>query len=88
MKKILNSVKFYFILNHTYLKDLDFHANEFEFILQLVENWKIFEMRKRVRKIPWRRKWQPTSVFLSGKSHGQGSLVGYSPWGHKRVGHD
>ena len=34
-----------------------------------------------VRKIPWRRKWQPTPVFLSGKSHGQRSLVGYSPWG-------
>jgi len=33
-----------------------------------------------VRKIPWRRKWQPTSVFLPGKSHGQRSLVGYSPW--------
>ena len=28
-----------------------------------------------------RRKWQPTPVFLSGKSHGQRSLVGYSPWG-------
>ena len=34
-----------------------------------------------VRKIPWRRKWQPTSVFLPGKLHGQKSLVGYSPWG-------
>ena len=33
-----------------------------------------------VRKIPWRRKWQPTPVFLPGKSHGQRSLVGYSPW--------
>ena len=32
-----------------------------------------------VRKIPWRRKWQPTSVFLPGKPHGQRSLVGYSP---------
>ena len=32
---------------------------------------------------PWRRKWQPTPVFLPGESHGQGSLVGYSPWGHK-----
>ena len=32
-----------------------------------------------VRKIPWRRKWQPTPVFLPGKSHGQRSLVGYSP---------
>ena len=36
-----------------------------------------------VRKIPWRRKWQPTPVFLPGKSHGQRSLTGYSPWGHK-----
>ena len=36
-----------------------------------------------VRKIPWRKEWQPTSVFLSGNSHGWRSLVGYSPWGHK-----
>ena len=36
-----------------------------------------------VGKIRWRRKWQPTPVFLPGKSHGQRSLVGYSPWGHK-----
>ena len=40
-----------------------------------------------VRKIPWRRKGQPTLVFLPGKSHGQISLVDYSLWGHKRVGH-
>ena len=33
-----------------------------------------------VRKIPWRRKWQSTAVFLPGKSHGQRSLEGYSPW--------
>ena len=36
-----------------------------------------------VGKIPWRRKWQSTPVLLPGKSHGQRSLVGYSPWGHK-----
>ena len=36
-----------------------------------------------VRKIPWRRKWQPTPVFLPGKSHRQRSLAGYSPWGPK-----
>ena len=36
-----------------------------------------------VRKIPWRRKWQPTPAFLPEKSHGQRSLVGYSPWGCK-----
>ena len=31
----------------------------------------------------WRWKWQSTPVFLPGKSHGQRSLVGYSPWGRK-----
>ena len=36
-----------------------------------------------VRKVPWKRKWQPILVFLSGKFHGQKSLVGYSPRGHK-----
>ena len=36
-----------------------------------------------VGKIPWRRKWQPTPVFLPGESHGQRSLVGYSPRGHR-----
>ena len=36
-----------------------------------------------VRKIPWGRKWQPTPVFLPGKSHEQKKLVGYSPWGWK-----
>ena len=36
-----------------------------------------------VRKILWRRKWQPTPVLLPGKSQGRRSLVGYSPWGHK-----
>ena len=33
------------------------------------------------RKIPWRRKWQPTLVFLPGEFQGRRSLVGYSPWG-------
>ena len=32
---------------------------------------------------PWRRKWQPTPAFSPGESHGQRSLAGYSPWGHK-----
>ena len=36
-----------------------------------------------VGKIPWRRKWQSTPGLLPGKSHGQRSLVGYSPWGLK-----
>ena len=36
-----------------------------------------------VWKIPWSRKKQLTPVFLPGKFHGQRSLEGYSPWGHK-----
>ena len=36
-----------------------------------------------VGKIPWRRPWQPTPVFLPGESHGQRSLAGYSPWSHR-----
>ena len=36
-----------------------------------------------IGKIPWRRKLQPTPVFLSGEAHGQRSLAGYHPWGHK-----
>ena len=36
-----------------------------------------------VGKLPWRRKWLPTPVFLPGESHGQRSLVGYSAWGYK-----
>ena len=39
----------------------------------------------QARKILWIRKWQPTPVFLPGRSYG---LMSYRPWGHKRVGHD
>ena len=41
-----------------------------------------------VGKISWRRKWQSAPVSLPGKSCGQRSLAGNSPWGHKRVKHD
>ena len=50
-----------------------------------------FKRRKRygfdpwVLKILWRRKWQPTPVFLSGKLHRQRSMVGYSPQGYKEL---
>ena len=41
-----------------------------------------------VGKIPWRRIWQPTPVFLPGEFHGQRSLAGYGPWGCKSTGRD
>ena len=34
-------------------------------------------------RFPWRRKWQPTPVFLRGESRGESSLEGYRPWGRK-----
>ena len=37
-----------------------------------------------IGKIPWRRKWLSTPVFLTGESHGQRSLAGYSPWGCRK----
>ena len=43
----------------------------------------------RVQSLGWEdpleKRWQPTSVFLPGKSHGWRSLTGYSPWGHKEL---
>ena len=50
--------------------------------LPIQESWRA-TFSPWVGKIPWRRKWQPTPVFLPGKFHGQRSLAGYSPWGHK-----
>ena len=50
--------------------------------------WKRRRFNPWVGKISWRRESQPTPVFLPGKSHGQKSLVGYRPWGHKRVGYN
>ena len=37
----------------------------------------------KLREIVWRRKWQPTPVFLTGEFHGKKSLAGYSAWGRK-----
>jgi len=41
--------------------------------------------RQTLKKLVWRRKWQSTPGLLPGKSHGQRSLVGYSPWGCKEL---
>ena len=41
-----------------------------------------------IGRISWRRKWPPTLIFSPGKSYGQRNLMGYSPWGCKRVRHD
>ena len=48
------------------------------------ERCKKHEFNPWIRKMPRRRKWEPTPVFLPGKFHGQRSLVGYSPWVGKK----
>ena len=45
------------------------------------ETW----VQSQVSKIPWKRLWQPTPLFLPGKFHGERSLAGYSPWGRKEL---
>ena len=70
--------------SRTQLKQFHFHQ------ASLVAQWvKSLSARKKtqgqswVSKILWRRKWQPTPIFLPGEFHGQRSIVGYSPWDHK-----
>ena len=53
-----------------------------ESVMQRTQETRVWS---RVGKIPWRRKWQPTSVFLPEKSQGQRSLAGYSPLCHKEL---
>ena len=44
-----------------------------------------WEVDPWVAKIPWRRKWPPTPVFLPGKSYGQRNMEGCSPWGRREL---
>ena len=53
-------------------------GNMFKFFF--VNLWLVF---RKIHPFHWRRKWQPTPVFLPGEFHGQRSLAGYSPWRHK-----
>ena len=62
--------------------------NRAPLVAQIVKNQPAIQktrVQSRVGKIPWRRKWQPAPVFLPGEFHGQRSLAGYSPWGHKKL---
>ena len=51
--------------------------------LPAIQEAREMRVRSLARKTPWRRAWQPTQVFLPGETHGQRSLVGYSPQGRK-----
>ena len=79
LNSCINSNRFFFLslwISYMYI-GLPWWLSGQESTCQYFEPW--------VGKIPWRRRWQSTLVFLPGKSHGQRSLVSYSPWGCKRV---
>ena len=63
----------------------DGRRNRVCYVTQMVKYLQCWRLRfdPWVGKIPWRRKWQPIPVLSPGKSHGQRSLVGYSPWSCK-----
>ena len=66
---------------------LDYHSDGLESLLvaQMVMNLICKKFNPWVRKIPWRREWLATPVFLPWEFHGQRGLASYSPWGHKEV---
>ena len=76
-----------YFLNHCQVLVLDRQMNHFQGLdkqrrsgsVQCRRLW----FNPWVRKLPWRREWLSTPVFLPGEFHGQRSLAGYSPWGHK-----
>ena len=65
---------------------IDMHVSISIFLAQMVKNLLAMQESKFspwLEKMAWRREWQHIPLFLPGKSHGQRSLVGYSPWGCK-----
>ena len=74
------------LINNTSIKEigLPWWLSDKEFTLQCRRH----RFNPWVRKMHWKRKWQPSPVFLPGKSHGQRSLADYGPWGHKGVSYN
>ena len=76
--------------SQTWLKDFHFHFKQYlgfldssagkESACNVGDPGSIPGFNLWVRKIPWRREWQPTPIFFPGESHGQRSLAAYSPW--------
>ena len=81
--------------NHTAAGAIEQSSNSSSWPLRLVL-WRLKNGKAKwgrhlptvIATLPWRRKWQPTVVFLPGKFHGQRRLAGFNLWGHRRIGHD
>ena len=80
---LIHSLSFYLWFNRFYSPARAFLvAQWWRICLPMLE----MQVSFLVRKIPWRRKWQPTPVFLPGKSHGQRSLAGLLSMGSQKSG--
>ena len=70
-----------------YVADIVLHMNKDSLVAQMVKHLSTM-WETRVRSLGWEypleRKWQYTPALLPEESHGQRSLVGYSPWGHRQ----
>ena len=77
------------LANQRYRIGIEFRGSRDNFLCQVYLGYPLITLMKFslciVRKVPWRRKWQPPPVFSPREYHGQRSLVGYSPWGRKKL---
>ena len=73
--KVGNSQHRYPFIGH---QEACHHVN---YDLNISLRFSLFLDLERSKQNFWRRKWQPTPVFLPGESHGERNLVGYNPWG-------
>ena len=93
---VICDILYLFLLKHILIIKIYVNLGNFLWVLYFGFPWWLRQERihlqcKRlrfdpwVRKIPWRKEWLPTPVFLPGEFHEQGSLVGYCPWGHREL---
>ena len=75
------NIQKYFETSKHFIVLLRYSLYTIEFTLFECSVWMLIIVHKYTTT--WRRKWQPTPIFLPGKSHSQKHLAGYSPWGHK-----
>ena len=70
-------------LSHFSIHSKALNSLTWDIWFSFINNLGLLVIKGFLGKIPWRRKWQPTPVFLPGESHGVRSLAGYSPQGRK-----
>ena len=78
--------KFGLLSNQGISGSISLESTQSSLVAQMVKNLPAMQethVRSLDGKIPWRKEWQPTPIFLPGELHGQRSLAGFSLWNHK-----